>query len=419
MIRRAVAHILPDPGYYGWWVVAACVLCGALTAPGQSFALALYMEPLAVALGASRVDVATVYAWATLAAALLLPVAGRIADRTHSRWFLAGVVVCMGLSLLLLSSVRSWLALAVAFIALRLLGQGAMGLGVLTAVLRWFHRHRGRAVAVAVLGYAVGEFVMPSVIVHLQDTLGWRGSLRALALVYLLAFAPVIFFVVRAPLSGPTDGGPRTAAPDDAATTASQAIRMPRFWGLAALVSVTPFVMTGLLLNHVALFGRIGWSVMDVARALQGYAVASLLATYLTGAMLDRVPARRGVLLSMLLLAVAMLVPLGVQAAPLGVLLYGALLGAAAGSMNAANGVLWPEYFGAASVGAIKGIVSTVRNGATAAAAPLGAWLIHRDPGFSTVLVAGSALAAVAACAALAMPRPPEASQARAAPSPA
>jgi MFS family permease len=61
------------------------LLCAALSAPGQSFALALYMDPVARELGTSRVGVAAIYAWATLAAALVLPVAGRIADRTSSR----------------------------------------------------------------------------------------------------------------------------------------------------------------------------------------------------------------------------------------------------------------------------------------------------------------------------------------------
>jgi MFS family permease len=90
-VRKVVGLVLPNPGYYGWWVVGACLLCAALSAPGQSFALALYMEPIAAELGASRVDLAGLYAWATLAAALLLPVAGRIADRTSSRVFLSAV----------------------------------------------------------------------------------------------------------------------------------------------------------------------------------------------------------------------------------------------------------------------------------------------------------------------------------------
>jgi ABC-type xylose transport system permease subunit len=75
-----------------------------------------------------------------------------------------------------LASVRSLASLAVAFFALRVLGQGAVGLGLLTTVLRWFERHRGRAIAIALSGYAVGEFVMPTVIVTLQESLGWRGS---------------------------------------------------------------------------------------------------------------------------------------------------------------------------------------------------------------------------------------------------
>jgi predicted MFS family arabinose efflux permease len=405
VIRKVVGLVLPDPSYYGWWVVGACLLCAALSAPGQSFALALYIEPIAAELGASRVDIAAVYAWATLAAAFMLPLAGRIADRTSSRFFLSSVVGLMGFSLLLFSYVSSLPALALAFFALRLLGQGAIGLGVLTTVLRWFKRHRARAVAVAVLGYAVGEFVMPTVIVRLQHQFGWRGSLVALASVYLVAFAPLVFMVVRTPIHQEGDIPSRPPGSLQVEVTASEAVRMARFWVLAALVSVTPFVLTGLLLNHVALFDSIGWSAMDVARALQGYALASLAATYGVGAVLDRIPAKMGLLISMSLLALALLVPLGFRSASVGVLLYGALLGAAAGAINATNGVLWPEHFGTGSVGAIKGIVSTVRNGATAAGAPLAIMMAERG-GFSSVLIAGASLALVAGCAALFLPPP-------------
>jgi predicted MFS family arabinose efflux permease len=131
-IRKAADAVFPNPSYQGWGVVGACLLCAALSAPGQSFALALYMEPIAGELKTSRVDVAAVYAWATLAAAAVLPLAGRVADRSSSRFYLGAVIGLMGLSMLLLSTVSSLSLLAVAFFALRLLGQGAIGLGVLT-----------------------------------------------------------------------------------------------------------------------------------------------------------------------------------------------------------------------------------------------------------------------------------------------
>ncbi len=379
------------------------MLCATLSAPGQSFALGLYMAPVADSIQATRVEVATIYAAATLAAAFVLPFVGRIADRTSSRVFLSCVVALIGVSVLLFSVVGSLLATAMAFFVLRLLGQGATGLGVLTTVVRWFQRNRGRAAAVAVLGYALGELVMPIIIVQLQQSLGWRGSLVALGSAYLMLFAPLVLLVVRSPRSPETD---QDCSPIEAAlpsVTASQAMRTVRFWVLAALVSVTPFVLTGLFINHITLFASIGWTPMDVARALQGYALANLGTTYAVGALLDARPAKVGLIISMGLLVLALLVPLGTASALLGVPLYGLLLGGAAGATNATHGVLWAEQFGVGSVGAIKGTVSSVRNGATAAAAPLAALLSGRG-GFSWVLAAGLLIAIVAGIGALLLP---------------
>lgn len=404
-IRRILHVLFPDPTYYGWVVVVACLGCAALSAPGQSFALALYLEPIARDLAATPVEVAVVYGWATLAAAVTLPFVGLVADRTSSRAFLGSVLILMGLALFSLSRVSSLAALGAAFFALRLLAQGATGLGTLTTVLRWFEKHRARAIGVTVLGYALGEFTMPAVLLALRESLGWRGSLAVLSAAYVLVLAPAIAAVLRAPLA--REAALDTArAPVQPDTSASEALRMPRFWALVALSSVIPLVLTGVLLNQVTIFSGIGWSALDLVRALQSYALAGLAGAYCMGGLLGRVPVKGGIVIAMTLLSAALVIPLGFHSMQFGVVFYGALLGAASGAMNVTSSVLWPEYFGVSSVGTIKGVVSMVRNGLTAAGAPLAAWLLARDADGSHVLVAGMGIATLAGCGALLLPRP-------------
>jgi len=55
-----------------WTVAGLGLLCTALSSPGQSFALSLYLDPLMADAGISRLAISTIYSGATLAAAVTL-----------------------------------------------------------------------------------------------------------------------------------------------------------------------------------------------------------------------------------------------------------------------------------------------------------------------------------------------------------
>lgn len=48
--------------------------------------------------------------------------------------------------------------------------------------------------------------------------------------------------------------------------------------------------------------------------------------------------------------------------------------------------MIWPEYYGVEALGAIKGVVNGVRNGATALGPPLVAWLMGPEEVFQSAL---------------------------------
>ena len=66
----------------------------------------------------------------------------------------------------------------------------------MTAMGRWFQAHRGRAVALAGLGYSLGEAVLPSVVVALVAWIGWRASWGAVAVVLALVFVPLLMWLL-------------------------------------------------------------------------------------------------------------------------------------------------------------------------------------------------------------------------------
>lgn len=411
--------VFPNPRYYGWVIVGVGFLCSALSSVGQSFAFSLYLDDLIRDLSISRVELSSLYAAATLAAAACLPFVGRWADRASGRTFLTAVLGLLGLALVLFASVQSVAMLGAAFFTLRLLAQGAIGLGALTEVVRWFRRYRGRALALVALGYAFGEMIFPSTIFALQSAVGWRGSLLVFAALYLLVFAPLAGWLLRERTldSGPMDGegvaastGENTApipAAGERSFSFSETIRMPVFWGMLACVAVPPLVSTAVVFHQVALFASQGWRAALVPTAFLVSALCAVVMTYTTGLLLERVPSRYGVTGSMALYVTAF-VSIGLPLPPFaGALVYGAILGLASGTISATNSMVWPEYFGVEALGAVKGVVNAVRNGATAIGPPMAALLMTGDGSFAGALIAFGAMAGVAGLAALFL-RPPE-----------
>lgn len=212
------------------------------------------------------------FAVATIVAAAVLPLVGPLADRWPARRYLSVVLALVGAALLLLSASASLAAAFAAFLLLRLLCQGAIGVGTLTAVARWFQASRGRALALVGAGYTLGELTMPGAMTALPTALGWRGSLILLGLVYLLVAAPVVLWLLPEPrLSSGTSDTRAPGSHPKVGITLGAAAHSRTFWLLTASMAVTSLVLTGILLHQPAIFRSLGWSA-DGERA-GGYAL--------------------------------------------------------------------------------------------------------------------------------------------------
>jgi hypothetical protein len=184
------------------------------------------------------------------------------------------------------------------------------------------------------------------------------------------------------------------------------ALRPTTFWGILIVVSVSPMLLTAVIFHQVARFDTRGWGAALVPCAFAAYAVAGVFGTYGAGVILERVPVRFGVTAA-LLFAVAGLAWYQWGAGGLaGALAYGALLGTSSAIAGATNALVWPEYFGIRGLGALKGVVNGVRNGATAVG-PVLVTMLASSGSCSAGLLALAIIVAAAAVAALFITPPP------------
>ena len=387
----------PNPGFYGWKIVLLGFLACALSSPGQTFVISLYLEPLMEMLGLERVAISSVYAVATLLAALTLPLVGYLADKVSSRLFFVIVFAGMGLALLGLPFVTGVLTLGLAIYILRMLGQGSIAIGSIRTTALWFDQHRGRAIAIVGLGFAFGELVFPGIVQGLIRWLGWRESLLFFAVLYLVLVAPLISLPMRDPPASTAEEKPASSPRETTEATAAIPIIMSvPFWILVIGVSLVPFALTALIFHQVALVESYGWRVELIPAIFAAFALLRIGSSYASGLLFERLPSMWNITLSGVFVALAcgtVVLPLPAMVMALA---YGSLLGVAAGISTAGNAILWPERYGVAVLGRLQGTVNAVRNGSTAAAPLAAAWLASATESFLAIPL-GIAIAALLA----------------------
>lgn len=370
MLSRARRVVAAVRGYYGWRIVAFAALGLAFTGPGQTVGVSVFIDEIIPALDLTRSQVSFAYLVGTLTGALTLPVVGRWIDRFGVRIVMAAVGVGFAFALAGMSAVAGFASLLVGFTGIRMLGQGALGLVSTTSVTYWFERRRGLAIGIAV---AVGSALMslaPLALTGVISLVGWRAA-------YVVAGVAVGGVVTTIALAGmrdrpedvgqATDGDdydPEQPPPERTGWTRGEAMRTTMFWTITGAVAAVGLIGTGLQFHQISLLGEQGLSSVEAAANFVPQTGATIGATLLVGALVDRVHPRVLVIGCMSLLIAAMLM---VQVVTPGVvaILYGLLLGTAGGGVRAIEPAAFPRMFGLAHVGAIRGAVMSVNVGST------------------------------------------------------
>ncbi|MFQ5897279.1 MAG: MFS transporter [Candidatus Methylomirabilia bacterium] len=369
--------------FYGWVVLAMATLAYFATAPGQSFAISIFLVPMLSELGLSRTIVSSAYSLASLTASVGLPYIGRLVDRRGGRVMMAWIAGGLGLASMALSLVNGIVPLYLAFTGIRLLGQGALALTSTALVAQWFVRQRGFAMSIVSLGFAASTAVVPPLLQITIDRVGWRAAWVYLGVVVWILIVPLAAVFVRdrpedlgLQPDGPTSPGAGSPAAEgerrEESWILSRAIRSAAFWLLALGLAVLSMLVTGLIFHQVAYFEEQGLSRQLAAHIFGVEAVFLAVATMLTGLLLDRCPARF-ILSSVLMLMAASIGALLVVRTPATAVLYGAVLGTTQGGLMTTYPYVWAHYFGRAHVGSIQGLAATILiAGAALGPLPLG-----------------------------------------------
>jgi MFS family permease len=359
--------------FYGWRILGLAIITGGLTGPGQTIGVSVFVDQFISDLGMSRSEVSTAYLIGTLIAALGLPLIGRRVDRVGVRRAMTVIGVAFGAALVGMAGVQGFVALAIGFVAIRLLGQGSLMLVSTVAVTLWFEKRRGTVLGIFSTGTAIVMALVPVGLSLVIEGYGWRVAWLTSAVMIWLVVVPIARFGM---IDRPSDIGqvpdgpnPKKMEPSKEQTrvsaTRAEALRTKRFWSLLAASATVGMLVTALNFHQISLLGDAGLTATEAAvmflPQVIGAAAAGLLFGYLSDRLTGRelIPMAMGLLIISLVLA-ASLTP-GVA-----VVLYAVSLGAAGGAIRSVSATLLPRWFGVRHIGEIQGTASFIDVASTA-----------------------------------------------------
>ena len=345
---------------------------GALTGPGQTIGVSVFVDWLIADLGLTRSEVSLAYLVGTITAALAMPVAGRMIDVSGVRKAMTVIGLGFGAALMAMSGVTGFVTLALGFVLIRGLGQGSLTLASTVAVTLWFEKRRGTMLGIYSTGLGMLMSLVPIGLSFVIEGVGWRTAWIVAGVVIWLTVVPIARFgmIDRPADIGQVPDGVRVEAkpgapPARAASTRSEALRTWRFWVLVSASSAVGMLSTALNFHQISLLGDAGLTPTAAAAMFLPQTVGTGVAGLLFGVVSDRLTVRTLLPMSMALLAASLVLVSFLVPGPL-VVLYAVLLGATGGASRTVSATLMPRWFGVTNIGAIQGVATFVVVASTA-----------------------------------------------------
>ena len=362
-----------------------------MTSPGQTYVVSIFIEDFIAELGISRSLVSALYTLGTLVGGFVLPIVGYQIDRRGCRLMVVLITALFGLSCVYMGYVQNAFMLGLGFIALRMLGQGSLGMVCTNVINQWWVRRRGMVMGISgMAGSLISLGGFPNLINWLLPIYGWRSTYILLGISLTFVMAPVAFMFFR---NHPEDYG---LQPDGGESkrfkfqkekqmhvgwtevhwTLREAMQTSVFWILVASLSAISMLSTGLFFHIVSIFTDNGLTPNLAAAVFVPIAVTTAIVNWGSGILVDRVPVRILLAIGLFFQALSLLMARTLSGTTFA-LVFGVVLGVSSGLIRILGSVVWAMYFGRHHLGSITGFTTMVTiTGSALGPLPLG---IGRD----------------------------------------
>jgi MFS family permease len=360
--------------FLGWYVVAAAALVAFGEVAFFNPVLGVFIPELEREFGWSRTEISLGVTLGSLVSAVIAPFFGPLVDRYGGRRFVVGGCLLMCVGLVCLSQMQTEWQFFIIYALGRGTASGLIGLAASVTVSKWFIRRRGFAVGVMSLGSRAGFAVLPIGVQTIIDASGWRSAALALAgFVLLVAVVPALRYLHARPeaFGLHPDGDPapprfaRHAAAGEVNWTRSEALHTSAFWLVALAVGLQSVAGGAINLHQIPHLVDSGLSPQAAALIVSLLAVFAAAGAFLEGALDAKIGSRWTFVIGLLGSAGGMLILMNVDSVAMG-MLFAVAYGIAWGLQVTSSQIVFADYFGRQSLGAIRGAAAPIQMGMNA-----------------------------------------------------
>ena len=356
---------------------------------GHTWFIALFAGEIRAEFGLSDGQWGLIYTAATLSSAALLFGRGGWADTVPLSRLAPMVAIAFAGAAVLMALGQTIWTLGIAVFLLRFCGQGMFSHIQQTAMARWFITTRGRAMAIANLGYTTGQILLPLPAVLLMGWIGWRMSWLVVAAILLMFILPLLVVLLRQDRAPQGSTGGMIGAPGLVGQhwRRREALRHWLFWALVPLMLTPGYVGTVVFFHQVHVAEIKGWTLIAMAPAYPAWALSEVAAAFVAGWAADRFGPARLLPLTVLPMGVGIAL-IGMGETPLAWITGIGLIGVTQGMTNTIWGTLLPATYGTNHIGSVREVAAAVLVVSTALGPGMGGVII--DAGISVPQQAGA-----------------------------
>lgn len=375
---------------FGWFVLAGAFAVLFLVQGSRSI-IGIAFKPIVADFGWSRSAFSLVLFVHMTVFALMLPIVGKYYDRYGGKWIIILSSLCLTVGYLGITAVHSLSLFMILYGLLAAIGFGGCSITLFAAVAsKWFQKHRGTAVSLALCGGPVGQFVMVPPATYVIHTFGWRWVFIALALT-ILAVNLFVAMTVMKPPPPPIDREPeenKAAAANTALNkndlTLRQAIKTPSFWLFTILMAVCGGGDYLVITHLVPMATDLGISSRTAGHMMAWFGLMGMAGLLITGPVVDRYGNKLPMVATFALRLVLFIMILFVQNVT-SFYLFALMFGFTLLITAPITTTLPAKLYGLAHIGIISGTITTVHHFSGGLWSYLGGLAFDRTDNYSLI----------------------------------
>jgi len=335
---------------------------------GQTFFISLFGPSIQLEFGLSHTSWGTIYLIGTLLSAIILTYSGSLIDYYRLNFYTYFSVIALVFSCFFISIVSSYFFLIFAVFLLRQTGQGLTSHISVTTMARYFSEKRGTAIAIGSLGMAIGEAILPFLVIILISFIGWRLTYLSSSMFILFFLFPVIVlllngykekFIEKTFIINEDKTSENNNITEFKSFTRAEVLKDFRFYLMVPGLMAPGIILTTLFFHHLNIADSKEWSHLWITGNYFVYSISVSLFAIFIGSLIDKFSAKTLVIYSLVPLIISLLF-LILSRDAYTVIPYMFFLGLSSGFTYTSHPAIIAELYGTQFLGSIKSLLSAL-----------------------------------------------------------